>query len=194
MEQLQPNDSLKIIQEIINKRKQKYEQNGFFFIFWGVLIMLAGTIHFLMYQFDFHFNKSGLVWLILMPLGFIFTFVAKMRKGIKAEKQGKSTDWMDWIWLVAGIGAMVGGFTQSSKWIIVLIYLPFAMASLATALQLKNRLWISTSLISFILVYSTLFINYGYYTILITVVLAALLFLIPGIQLHSDYKKRNKNV
>ena len=143
-----------------------------------------------MYQFDFHFDKSGFVWLILMPLGFIFTFVAKMREGIKAEKQGKSIDWTGWLWLVAGIGAMVGGFTQSSKWIIVLIYLPFAMTSLATALQLKNRLWISTSLISFVLVYSTLFVNYGYYIILMTVVLAALLFLIPGIQLHSNYKKR----
>ncbi|CEN54377.1 hypothetical protein [Capnocytophaga canis] len=193
MEHLQPNDSLKIIQEIINQRKQKYEQNGFFFIFWGILIMLAGTIHFLMYQFDFHFSKSGLVWLILMPLGFVFTFVAKMREGIKAEKQGKRIDWMGWLWLVAGIGAMVGGFTQSSKWIIILIYLPFVMASLATALQLKNRLWVSTSLISFALVYSTLFINYGYHSILMTVVLAALLFLIPGIQLYSDYKKR-KNV
>lgn len=193
MEHLQPNDSLKIIQEIINQRKQKYEQNGFFFIFWGVLIMLAGTIHFLMYQFDFYFNKSGFVWLILMPLGFIFTFVAKMREGIKAEKQGKRIDWLGWIWLVAGIGAMVGGFTQSFKWIIILIYLPFVMASLATALQLKNRLWVSTSLISFVLVYSSLFINYGYHSILMTVVLAALLFLIPGIQLYSDYKKR-KNV
>ncbi|WP_172914968.1 hypothetical protein [Capnocytophaga canis] len=193
MEHLQPNDSLKIIQEIINQRKQKYEQNGFFFIFWGILIMLAGTIHFLMYQFDFHFSKSGLVWLILMPLGFVFTFVAKMREGIKAEKQGKRIDWLGWIWLVAGIGAMVGGFTQSFKWIIILIYLPFVMASLATALQLKNRLWVSTSLISFVLVYSSLFINYGYHSILMTVVLAALLFLIPGIQLYSDYKKR-KNV
>ena len=190
MKHLQPNDSLKIIQEIINQRKQKYEENGFFFIFWGILISVAGITQFLMYQFDFHFSKLGFVWLILMPLGFIFTFVAKMREGIKAEKQGKSIDWTGWLWLVAGIGAMVGGFTQSSKWIIVLIYLPFAMASLATALQLKNRLWISTSLISFVLVYSTLFVNYGYYAILMTVVLATLLFLIPGIQLHSNYKKR----
>ena len=191
MEHLQPNDSLKIIQEIINQRKQKYEENGFFFIFWGILISVAGITQFLMYQFDFHFSKSGFVWLILMPLGFIFTFVAKMREGIKAEKQGKSIDWTGWLWLVAGIGAMVGGFTQSSlKLITILIYLPLIMASLATALQLKNRLWISTSLISFVLVYSTLFINYGYYAILLTVVLAALLFLIPGIQLHSDYKKR----
>ena len=191
MEHLQPNDSLKIIQEIINQRKQKYEQNGFFFIFWGILISVAGITQFLMYQFDFHFDKSGFVWLILMPLGFIFTFVAKMREGIKAEKQGKSIDWTGWLWLVAGIGAMVGGFTQSSlKLITILIYLPLIMASLATALQLKNRLWISTSLISFVLVYSTLFVNYGYYAILMTVVLATLLFLIPGIQLHSDYKKR----
>lgn len=191
MEHLQPNDSLKIIQEIINQRKQKYEQNGFFFIFWGILISVAGITQFLMYQFDFHFNKSGFVWLILMPLGFIFTFVTKMREGIKAEKQGKSIDWTGWLWLVAGIGAMVGGFTQSSlKLITILIYLPLIMASLATTLQLKNRLWISTSLISFVLVYSTLFVNYGYYIILMTVVLAALLFLIPGIQLHSDYKKR----
>lgn len=191
MEHLQPNDSLKIIQEIINQRKQKYEENGFFFIFWGILISVAGITQFLMYQFDFHFSKSGFVWLILMPLGFIFTFVAKMREGIKAEKQGKSIDWTGWLWLVAGIGAMVGGFTQSSlKLITILIYLPLIMASLATALQLKNRLWISTSLISFVLVYSTLFVNYGYYIILMTVVLAALLFLIPGIQLHSDYKKR----
>ena len=78
MEHLQPNDSLKIIQEIINQRKQKYEQNGFFFIFWGILISVAGITQFLMYQFDFHFNKSGFVWLILMPLGFIFTFVTKI--------------------------------------------------------------------------------------------------------------------
>ncbi|MDO5105223.1 hypothetical protein [Capnocytophaga sp.] len=190
MNNLKPKDSLKIIQEIINQRKQKYEQNGFFFIFWGVLIMLAGMIHFMMYQLDFHFDKSGLVWAILMPLGFIFTFIAKFREGIKAEKQGKSIDWLGWIWLVAGIGAMLSGFTQSSKWIIVLVYLPFAMASLATALQLKNRLWVTTSFVSFILIYSTLFVNYGYYIILMTVVLAALLFLIPGIQLHSDYKKR----
>ena len=191
MEHLQPNDSLKIIQEIINQRKQKYEQNGFFFIFWGILISIAGITQFLMYQFDFHFDKSGFVWLILMPLGFIFTFVAKMREGIKAEKQGKSIDWTGWLWLVAGIGAMVGGFTQSFlKLITILIYLPLIMTSLATALQLKNRLWISTSLISFVLVYSTLFVNYGYYAILMTVVLATLLFLIPGIQLHSDYKKR----
>lgn len=119
MEHLQPNDSLKIIQEIINQRKQKYEQNGFFFIFWGILISVAGITQFLMYQFDF--SKSGFVWLILMPLGFIFTFVAKMREGIKAEKQGKSIDWTGWLWLVAGIGAMVGGFTQSSLKLITIL-------------------------------------------------------------------------
>ena len=43
--ELQPVDSLKIIQDIIRQRKQKYEENGFFLIFWSVLIALSGIVH-----------------------------------------------------------------------------------------------------------------------------------------------------
>lgn len=81
--------------------------------FFCILVMTAGSVQFLMYLFDFYFNTSGWVWAVLMPLGFIFTFVTKMREAIRAEKQGKSSDWADWIWFVADIGAMVGRFTQS---------------------------------------------------------------------------------
>ena len=40
--------SLKIIQEIIQQRKQKYEANGFFLLFWGALIALSGIVQFTM--------------------------------------------------------------------------------------------------------------------------------------------------
>ena len=42
--ELQPADSLRLIQDIIRQRKQKYEENGFFLIFWSVLIALSGII------------------------------------------------------------------------------------------------------------------------------------------------------
>ena len=44
--ELQPSDSLKLIQAIIEQRKQKYEENGFFLIFWSVLIIAAGVLQF----------------------------------------------------------------------------------------------------------------------------------------------------
>lgn len=190
MENLNPNESLKIIQTIINQRKQKYEENGFFFIFWGILVAIAGILQFLMLHFNYYPEKSGLVWAILMPLGFIFTFAAKMKKSIKAEKQGKSTDWTDWIWFFAGISAMIGGFSPIlSKFLVLIIYSPMVMASLATALQLKNRLWIFTSSVSFILIYSSLYVNYGYFITFLSSLLAVLMLLIPGIKLHTDYKR-----
>ena len=42
--ELQPADSLRLIQDIIRQRKQKYEENGFFLIFWSVLNARSGII------------------------------------------------------------------------------------------------------------------------------------------------------
>ncbi len=42
MENLTTQDRLKIIQTVINQRKRKYEENGKFLLFWGILIMVAG--------------------------------------------------------------------------------------------------------------------------------------------------------
>ena len=58
--ELQVADSLKIIQSIINQRKQKYEENGFFLIFWSVLIMLAGIIQFVMLIADLALLRNQL--------------------------------------------------------------------------------------------------------------------------------------
>lgn len=192
MENLQPKDSLMIIQSVINQRKKKYEDNGLVLVFWGVLIMLSGFLQFYMIYNRIYPERSGYVWGILMPLGTIFTIIIKIKDGIKRKEQNRYIDWSEGIWFLGGIGAMVSGFTQSSlKFIIMIIYLPFAMAAMATALQLKNKLWVTTSFVSFLLIYSTIFLQYGLYLPLVASVLGMLLFLIPGIQLYLNYKKRN---
>ncbi len=54
MENLHPKDSLAIIEAVINQRKQKYEENGIFLIFWGILVTLAGIGQFLMLKMNFY--------------------------------------------------------------------------------------------------------------------------------------------
>ena len=93
--ELQVADSLKIIQSVINQRKQKYEENGFFLIFWSVLIMLAGIIQFVMLITNYYPKQSGFVWLILMPIGFFYSLWTKI-KSTKRKKAEKSyNDWTD---------------------------------------------------------------------------------------------------
>ncbi|MDO4229919.1 MAG: hypothetical protein Q4C98_08900 [Capnocytophaga sp.] len=192
MENLQPKDSLAIIEAVISERKKKYEENGFLFIFWGILVILAGILQFLMLWLDFQPKMSGLVWAILMPLGFIYTFIVKMKEDKNAQKKGKTTDWAGYLWLVTGIIAMFGGFFQThANTTLLMIYIPMTIASLSTALQLKNRLWVTTSTIAIPLIYSSLYIDYGYFSPLVSSVLAFLIFLLPGFQLYTDFKKRN---
>lgn len=191
MENLHPKDSLAIIETVINQRKQKYEENGIFLIFWGILVALAGIGQFLMITLNFYPEKSGLVWLFTMVPGFIFTFLWKMKEGIQAKKQQKTEDWSDFLWLVTGSMAFASMFVvNNSKFITMMIFLPIGIASLSSALRLKNRLWIFTSLISIVLAYSTVFFWSGYQP-LIMAIIAVLSLLIPGIQLHLAYKKRN---
>ena len=90
--ELQPTDSLRIIQDIIRQRKQKYEENGFFLIFWSVLISLSGIIQFVMLALDYYPQHSWIGWAVLMPLGFLFNFGQKIREGIKNKVEKKNSN------------------------------------------------------------------------------------------------------
>lgn len=195
--ELQVADSLKIIQSVINQRKQKYEENGFFLIFWSVLIMLAGTVQFAMLIANYYPKQSGWVWGVVMPLGFVVNLIIKYKEK-KVATQKNYADWLDWIWAVAGINAIFAFLVPFSPFdkfqiAILVIYLPFAFVALAMALQMKMKLWIATSLVALLLIYAAIFVPFSYeiYLPLVCVVLAALLFLVPGIQFHNEYKKRN---
>lgn len=190
MENLQPKESLAIIEQIIQLRKQKYEENGFFFIFWGILIIVASLGHFYMLEMNILYEMSYYIWLILMPLGFIFTFVWKMREGIKRKKSKKYDDWYEFLWLIVGILPFFSIYLVYNQHLTLAIYLPFTIACLSTALRLKMKLWIFNSLISIVLCYLSAYTLH--YQLVFAAVIAFLIFLVPGIQLFMDYKKRKK--
>ena len=178
MENLEPKDSLAIISAIISERQQKYEQNGLVFIFWGILIAVSGIVNFI--------TKSPLVWGVLMPLSSVITFVYFYIKGRNNVKKRKSKDWVSFIWLVAGICAMLTGFSVFYHLIITIVFLPFVFASLAVSLQLKNRLW----LITLVLSYLPLYVEIGWYSTLVSSLIGILLFLIPGCQFYFNHKRQ----
>ena len=196
--ELQVADSLKIIQSVINQRKQKYEENGFFLISWSVLIMLAGVLQFVMLITNYYPKQSGFVWLILMPLGFFYSLWIKV-KSTKRKKAEKSyNDWTDWLWFVAGINAIIAflipwSIFDSFLTAFLIIYLPFTFVTLTMALQMKMKLWIVACLLAFIIIYAVQFISFSQevFLPLVSSLMAGLLFLIPGIQFHLDYKKRS---
>ncbi len=191
MEPLKTQDSLKIIQTVIDQRKQQYEQNGVFLLFWGALIVIAGVTQYIMIHIGYG-AQSGWAWAATMVPGFIITFISKFVTEKKKAKANKSTDLFGWLWAMAGILAMVTGFFLGGKFGVgftAVIFLPFCIVAMASALGLRNYTWVFLSVLSTIIAYGSVFITPGYHP-LISATIALLLFLIPGIQLFNQHKKR----
>ena len=191
---LNPKESFAIIEAVINERKRRYEENGIFLMFWGALVAITGVAQFLMLRFDLYPEKSGYLWLCTMSFGAIFTIICKSRKKGKSSKQYKTEDWSDFVWLAAGVLAFVSMFVLNDvRMITLVIFLPFGIACLFSALRLKNWLWILTSIFTILLAYSTIYFAARYQPLTMAVV-ATLAFLVPGIQLYMNNKERNGDV
>ena len=119
------------------------------------------------------YEQNGLVfifWGILIAVGGIVNFITKSP-------------------LVWGV-SMLTGFSVSYHLIVTIVFLPFVFASLAVSLQLKNRLWLVTSLISLVLSYLPLYVEIGWYSTLVSSLIGILLFLIPGCQFYFNHKRQ----
>lgn len=85
---LSSEESLAIIQSMIEKTKQDLHDNGSWFLMWGWLVFLACAIHYTLLQVGY--DKPYLAWM-LMPLGGVLSFI----KGMREEKQQKVKTYID---------------------------------------------------------------------------------------------------
>src|SRR5688572_14120514 len=73
--------SLQVIQTMIQKAKQDVVKNSFYFLLWGWLIFIAAILHFVLMKFtDFEYPYIG--WNLMWIGG-----IASMIKGIKESKK-----------------------------------------------------------------------------------------------------------
>jgi len=78
-------DSLKVITEMIENSKAKIRDNGFFYLLWGWLVLIASVTNFIL--LTIHYEKSWLPWPILMIGGGIASGIAGYKLGKKATSE-----------------------------------------------------------------------------------------------------------
>lgn len=183
-------ESLEIIQSIIRQRKQKFEDNGNTILAWGVLVCISGIAQYIMVikNVEYHY----LVWACTMIPAFIITMVVKSKESKQLKAEQKLPDYSGLLWATAGIMAFLTGFAFGEKFGIgftAMMYAPFCIAAMSTALQLRNGLFALMSILSIIVCYTSLYIPFEFHP-LIASAIAMLLMIIPGLKLASDYKKR----
>lgn len=99
--ELNPAQSLDLIQSMIHTAKNKLADDGFLTILWGWLVFSASLISYACWRFEIPY--SGLPWMVLMPAGAIISIVYSRKKD-KHEKVRTYVDsYLGYIWTAFAI-------------------------------------------------------------------------------------------
>ncbi len=74
--------SIQVIHDMIENTKAKFSDNGFFYLLWGWLVLIASLSHFIMLNMGFE-KYAAAPWPVLMIIGGIVSGIAGYRLGKK---------------------------------------------------------------------------------------------------------------
>lgn len=197
-ENLSPQESLQIIEKMIENAKARYNDDGFIMRMWGWLVIFAALGQIVLMHLELY-SISWYPWL-LMPLGFFYTFWHYSRN--KKEKKSKSHFGTILLWsgIFMGINLMILGFF-GVPYIIGEIFMGIAILlisffTLLEGLIFKFRPLIVGSLISNLLAFSSFvivkYIDSDRWIWLLSFLILVMIFsnLIPSYIIKSQFKKK----
>lgn len=183
---LNPEESLRIITQMIQSTKQSIKGSSFYFLFWGWLALLANIAQYYLQEFT-DFASPHMIWLIAIP-GWIITVLYSFKYNRNTEKRtptygGRLIMWT-WIGFVISIVIIIGGGMYFNYQITALIMLFAGFATFITGLILKFKPLIIGGSTFWILTPVALWIGIQYSPIIMAIGLITG-YLIPGYLLKN---------
>jgi hypothetical protein len=191
-ENFSPQDSLQLIDSMINQAKNRFNENGFLYLFWGWLILFCSVGHFVLLKLNC-FTHPEIIWNSWIPaVIFQFIYLSKKKKKERLKTYGEYL--ISYIWVSFGICMFVlsiilskiNGWERMSSFILMLYGVPTFLSGIA--MQFKP-LKIGGIICWALAVLSTFFSAiYGLLLVALAIILA---WIIPGYLLRKKYNAQN---
>lgn len=190
--ELKPEESLKIIQQMIKASQQRFADNGIFMILWAVVLILGAVVNYYLTTLDLDVQTMNqgitITWITFPVLGGIISLIVGKRQSKKDPVKTHIGNLLKFMWVGFGVAlfftilfpALNGNspipfillLTAFAVYIFALgiKYLPFMMGSIAVLILGVIAFWVDypMQLLAFGL---AIFLGY----------------LIPGMMLHRKY-------
>jgi len=182
--------SLQVIHEMIENTKAKFQDNGFFYLLWGWLVLIASLSHFIMLNFGIEY--AWLPWPVLMIGGGIASGIAGYKLGKKTQVKTFFDTAISSLWLafvitlfIILISAGVGQISWSTA--NVLIIALYGLGTFISGNMMKFKPLIFGGVFSWIIAVAGLFLP-PMLTLPLVTVSIIVAYLIPGYMLKSRAK------
>ncbi len=184
---LSPEKSFELITQVINEARNKFEENGFIYMFWGALIAIASLSQFVLLKneyYSIHFYPY-----FLMPLGGIFTGYYFSKK--KKSNHNQISKMVSTVWIVLSINMMILGFvfaTVLKESLIPVILILQGVGMVISGGAVKSKLLMYAGIAVNISGFVCFSLDWIYHPLLAGCV-ALFAIMVPGIILMVKYKK-----
>ena len=186
---ISPSESLAIIQEMVEKTKQHYSNDSFYFILWGWLTFAATLGQYLL--LPVLQGASALVWL-LMPVGGIISMVYGMKQSREQKVKTHLETHIAYLWKALGLAMLVlvvSTLAIQNGTLLPVFILLYAIGTFTTGCLIQFKPLILGGAICFALSLLSFFLKQS--DQLLTIALAVLVsYLIPGHALKNKFKRR----
>ena len=188
--EMNPKESLELINQIVRDAKNRFEENGFAFMLWGSLIALCSFTQYYLITI----GRGSQSWYpyLLLPIVSILTMIyyAKKEKGKKNHLSQISSR----LWIFTSFNIMITAFAFSpylKSHLIFVILLLIGIATVVSASFIRSRVLLFSGLVLNVAAYLNFFINWKE-QILLMGGISILAILLPGVFLYL--KKRKQSV
>ena len=188
-----PQQSLQLIESMINRAKDKFADDGLMYLVWGWLVFLCSLLQFVLmhiYQYPHHY----IVWLATIPV-FIFQFVYESKKH-KQQTVSTYTDYIiGYVWITFAIviillGFLIGALTTGEYYthIIHILLAVYGMPVFLTGVIVRFKPLIFGGIACWVLCIASTFVEIYDYQFLFIPIAMLVAWIIPGYMLRAKYK------
>ncbi len=186
---LTPEKSMDLITRVISEARNKFEENGFIYLFWGALLGIVSLTQFILIKQELY----EISWYpyLLMPLGAIYTFVYFFKKKGK-RKQNQISRIISFSWIAISGNMMILGFLfypYLKESLIPVILILLSAGIIMSGSSLNSKILLLSGIIINISAFIGFYIDLSYQPLLMSIVSFVAVF-IPGVFLMIQHKKR----
>jgi hypothetical protein len=191
-EQFSPQDSLKLIDSMIQQAKNRFTENGFLYLLWGWLIFFCAIGHFILLQLDW-FKHPELIWNAWIP-AVIFQAFYLSKKKKKEQIKTYSETMVNYIWVCFGICMFVLStlLSQTDSWqrMSSFLLMLYGMPTFLSGIAMQFKPLTAGGIACWVLAVLSVFLApiYGLLLLALAIIIA---WIIPGYLMRKKFKKEN---
>ncbi len=190
--ELSPQESLQLIQTMINKTKDSVADDSFYFLLWGWLVFFCCIAEFILKVY-LQYPQHYFVW-CLMPVGGVISGIYGSRQSKKKRVKSFVDEALDYLWIALAMAFIVLIFINvlgQTSWQSVLTYyiLLYGIGTFVSGKLLRFRPLIIGGLINFVLAAVSVKFSYDY-QLLIGSLAILISYIIPGHLLRIRHQQQ----